>query len=115
MERDERVRKTTSNADGEVEASGLACVVLALELVRVQPPLDIERTVLFQPFNKVKIGEEAAVAVCVGHAVGSGKNRTNVFHTCGVWGHELLPEGSAAAGDFQAVNLGRQLTSAVDV
>src|SRR5438128_10412345 len=72
-------------------------------------------TVLFQTLNKVKIGEEAAVAVCVGHAVGSGKNRANVFHACGVGGHEWLQQGSTPAGDFQRVNLGRQLTAAADV
>jgi len=75
--------------------------------VPVRDPKDGLGTVLFQTLNKVKIGEETPIAVCVDRAVGRGENRTDVFHACGVGGHELLPQGSTAAGDFQPVNLGR--------
>ena len=57
---------------------------------------------------------------------GGGSRRRKPYHR--EWGepgrciphlrgqeHELLPKGAVAGGDFQAVNLGGQLTVAVDL
>src|SRR5580765_3337376 len=70
---------------------------------------------LLQSFNEVKIGQQSAVAVHVGVAVWRGKNRADKFNSGRIGRHEFSPESPITGGDIQAVNLGRQITTAVHI
>ena len=72
------------------------------------------RSRLTQTFDEVKIGEKTAIAVGVALSIGRGQNGDNVFHSCRIRRHQLMPQVSMSRSEVEQIDLGRQIASTVD-
>ncbi len=70
---------------------------------------------LFQPFHQIQIRQIAVVAEDDGFGVRSHENRADIFYAGRVAGHQVLPEGAAAAVRIDAIDVGGYIAGLIDL